>query len=836
MRILIDLQGAQSASRHRGIGRSTLAHALAMARNKGTHEVFILLNGMLQESIRPIRDAFAPWLPASHIRVWQAIAPVDASEDANGTRRAIAHLLRDDVIREIQPDVLHVGSLFDGFGDEAVPDIWPRSHSALVAVTFHDAIPLIHREIYLSPNPAYEQYYLRQAGQLQHTDLIVAVSASARDEAVQHFGIPSERAVNISSSVDDVFRTVAYTEAQTQSLGKRLKIEKKYILYTGATDERKNHRGLIEAFALLPKELRSAYQLVLGGGLPDEHRQQLEAHIQACHLGSDDVVITGRISDDDLVQLYNQCALYVFPSWHEGFGLPALEAMACGAPTLGANTTSVPEVIGWDRAMFDPHQAEAIAKKIAEALTDTAFYQALKTHALTQAASFSWENSAKTAWKAFENLAGSSPVRSAGNSISSQLLPAVAQLLAQPDASVDLFALSQAVASNQQSAQPQLLVDVSELIVKDARTGIQRVVRSILHEWLSSPPVGYEVRAVYATDKKLGYHYADRFVQQFTGQVQDAQDAVIDYSAGDIFIALDMQPQVQVFQEPFYRRLRDNGVDVRFVIYDLLPITMAQFFPAGASQNHARLMTVAARSDGVICISRTVAQDYKKWIDETLPGSKCRVDWFHMGADIDFNTPSDNVSNNYSQVFEKIANKLTFLVVGTLEPRKGHWDALAAANALWNIQMDFNLVFVGKQGWKVDELVQCIQKHPELGNRLFWLNGVGDECLATIYSEADCLIACSFGEGFGLPLIEAAQRGLAIIARDIPVFREVAGDHAYFFNSGQPNALADAIMKWTEMYQISCHPKSISMPWSTWRESAKSLTSALQNNDKKQHD
>ena len=314
MRILIDLQGAQSASRHRGIGRSTLAHALAMARNKGTHEVFILLNGMLQESIRPIRDAFAPWLPASHIRVWQAISPVDASDDSNGTRRAIAHLLRDDVIREIQPDVLHVGSLFDGFGDEAVPDVWPRSHSAFVAVTFHDAIPLIHREIYLSPNPAYEQYYLRQAEQLQHADLIVSVSASARDEAVQHFGIPSERAVNISSSVDDVFRPVAYSEAQTQSLGRRLKIEKKYILYTGATDERKNHRGLIQAFALLPKELRSAYQLVLGGGLPDEHRQQLEAHIQACHLGSDDVVITGRISDDDLVQLYNQCMLYVFPS------------------------------------------------------------------------------------------------------------------------------------------------------------------------------------------------------------------------------------------------------------------------------------------------------------------------------------------------------------------------------------------------------------------------------------------------------------------------------------------------------------------------------------------
>ena len=827
MRILIDLQGAQSASRHRGIGRSTLAHALAMARNKGTHEVFILLNGMLQESIRPIRDAFAPWLPASHIRVWQAIAPVDASEDANGTRRAIAQLLRDDVIREIQPDVLHVGSLFDGFGDDAVPDIWPRSHSAFVAVTFHDAIPLIHREIYLSPNPVYEQYYLRQAIQLQHADLILSVSASARDEAVQHFGIPNERVVNISSSVDDVFRPVAYTDAQTQSLGKRLKIEKKYILYTGATDERKNHRGLIEAFALLPMELRSAYQLVLGGGLPDEHRQQLDAHIQTRHLGSDDVVITGRISDDDLVQLYNQCALYVFPSWHEGFGLPALEAMACGAPTLGANTTSVPEVIGWDRAMFDPHQPEAIAQKMAEALTDTSFYQALKTHALTQAASFSWDKSAKTAWAAFENLAGASLEVSSGNSTSSQLLPAVAQLLAQPDASVDLFALSQAVASNQQNAQPQLLVDVSELIVKDARTGIQRVVRSILHEWLSNPPAGYEVRAVYATDKKLGYCYADRFVQQFRGQLQDAQDTVIDYGVGDIFIALDMQPQVQVYQAPFYQRMRDNGVAIHFLVHDLLPITMPQYFPDCAAANHAQWLRVAARSDGIVCVSQATAGSLKAWLQTSASAATPRVRHFHLGADIQSSVPSTGRPANSSTTLTQLSARITFLMVGTLEPRKGHEQGLDAVEELWRVGHDINLVIVGKQGWDVEVLAKRLQEHPQRGQRLFWLDGISDEFLDEVYKRADCLIAASFGEGFGLPLIEAAQRQLPIVARDIPVFREVAGEHAHYFDGKQSDALKQALLTWLELNSKGLAPQSKNMPWLTWKQSSENLFEAI---------
>ena len=824
MRILIDLQGAQSASRHRGIGRSTLAHALAMARNKGTHEVFILLNGMLQESIRPIRDLFAPWLPASHIRVWQAIAPVDASEDANGTRRAIAQLLRDDVIREIQPDVLHVGSLFDGFGDDAVPDIWPRSHSAFVAVTFHDAIPLIHREIYLSPNPAYEQYYLRQAGQLQHADLIVSVSASARDEAVQHFAIPSERAVNISSSVDDVFRPVSYSKAQTQSLEKRLKIEKKYILYTGATDERKNHRGLIEAFALLPKELRSAYQLVLGGGLPDEHRQQLEAHIQACNLGSDEVVITGRLSDDDLVQLYNQCALYVFPSWHEGFGLPALEAMACGAPTLGANTTSVPEVIGWERAMFDPHQPEAIAQKMAAALTDTDFYQALKTHALTQAASFSWDKSAKTAWTAFESLAGSSPVSSAGNSTSSQLLPAVAQLLAQPDASVDLFALSQAVASNQQNAQPQLLVDVSELIVKDARTGIQRVVRSILHEWLSNPPAGYEVRAVYATDKKLGYCYADRFVQQFRGQLQDAQDAVIDYGVGDIFIALDMQPQVQVFQAPFYQRMRDNGVAIHFLVHDLLPITMPQYFPDGAAANHARWLRTAASGDGVVCVSQATAQLMQDWIQGNTPASSPRISYFHLGADIKNSQPTLGMPNDAEVTLAYLKSRPTFIMVGTIEPRKGYAQVLEAFEKLWAQGIEVNLVFVGKMGWDMESTVLKIKRLQEIKrNQFYWLEGISDEYLAAVYSVSTCLIAASYGEGFGLPLIEAAQNKLPIIARDIPVFKEVANDSAFYFEAETSEELQVVIQEWLEIFNNKRHPTITAMRWNTWAQSSSDL-------------
>ena len=122
-------------------------------------------------------------------------------------------------------------------------------------------------------------------------------------------------------------------------------------------------------------------------------------------------------------------------------------------------------------------------------------------------------------------------------------------------------------------------------------------------------------------------------------------------------------------------------------------------------------------------------------------------------------------------------------MVGTVEPRKGHRQALAAMEHLWAAGIDVNLVIVGKKGWMMNDMAGQIEGHPELNNRLFWLREVSDEMLDQIYRSAHALLAASEGEGFGLPLIEAAQHGLPIIARDIPVFVEVAGEHAYYFTA-----------------------------------------------------
>ena len=148
--------------------------------------------------------------------------------------------------------------------------------------------------------------------------------------------------------------------------------------------------------------------------------------------------------------------------------------------------------------------------------------------------------------------------------------------------------------------------------------------------------------------------------------------------------------------------------------------------------------------------------------------------------------------------------------------------ASEGARSQWRSGVTANLVIVGKQGWKVDALIERIGHHPELNQRLFWLNGISDEYLAQVYAHADCLIAASYGEGFGLPLIESAQRSLPIIARDIGVFREVAGDHALYFDESNP--LPKAMSHWLNTLQAGeLPPQSKDMPWMSWTQSASQL-------------
>ena len=166
-------------------------------------------------------------------------------------------------------------------------------------------------------------------------------------------------------------------------------------------------------------------------------------------------------------------------------------------------------------------------------------------------------------------------------------------------------------------------------------------------------------------------------------------------------------------------------------------------------------------------------------------------------------------------------------MVGTIEPRKGHRFVLAAMEELWRNGNETQLVIVGKEGWRSHDITRSISENPRLGKRLFWLPRASDELLEQLYAQASALVAASANEGFGLPLVEAAQHGLPIIARDIPVFREVAGDHAFYFSDDRPVPLASTFTRWFALAYQNRAPSSRPMPILRWADSAAQVVSAI---------
>lgn len=834
MRIVIDMQGAQTESRFRGIGRYTLSFAQAVVRNRGEHEVLLALSGLFPDTIEPIRAAFDGLLPQENIRVWHAPGPVRELESENGARREVAELMREAFLASLQADVIHVSSLFEGYVDDAVTSIRRFDKQTLVSVTLYDLIPLLNPDQYLKPNPSYAAYYERKVNHLRQADTFLAISEHARQEGLQYLGVDENRVVNVSTAIEPTFQPVLLGDAEKSTLLRKLGVSRPFVLYTGGSDERKNLPRLIEAWSKLPPSLRQAHQLLMAGRMPDGHVSDLKQTAKAHGLADDELIIGGYVSDDELIQLYSLCKLFVFPSWHEGFGLPALEAMACGAPVIGANTSSLPEVIGLDEALFDPINVDAISNKIASCLSDDAFLATLKQHGQTQCQRFSWDDTAQEAlgtWAALTtqpNKQKASPVGMAD--AANALINAIAPHMSKASSSALSLLASHLARNAAAGIERQLLVDISELCQHDAATGVQRVVRSYLHHLLQNPPRGFNVQPVYATLTE-GYRYARAFTAKMAGQESNPlEDSPIHWQRGDIFFGLDMQHHVQLAHTGTFTQLRNDGVVVKFLVYDLLPIQLADFFKDGNAKDlHEQLLALIAAQDEAICISKATAEAFDHWVESQgiKTANNFRTTWVHMGADLEGSKPSTGLPSDTSATLQTLRKRPTFLAVSTLEPRKAQGQILDAVEHLWAQGHDVNLVLVGQQGWKVETLVEHITGHPELGKRLFWLKGISDEYLERVYQASTCLVAASINEGFGLPLIEAARHGIPVIARDIPVFREVAGDAAYYFHAEDGVQLATALNDWLLLHSQGSVPPSTGMQWSTWQQSTEQLKTAL---------
>jgi glycosyltransferase involved in cell wall biosynthesis len=428
--------------------------------------------------------------------------------------------------------------------------------------------------------------------------------------------------------------------------------------------------------------------------------------------------------------------------------------------------------------------------------------------------------------EAIEDIAAGSP-----GSIERRLLGSLARIeVAGAPERCDLVDTALCIAENRPALGPrQLLVDISALADFDLKTGIQRVSRAVLKRLLENPPDGYRVEPVRQAGGQFIYARRATLGLLKAPEVPLVDDP-IEAAPGDVFLGLDLAYDSMRFGKGQLEHLRSRGVKVIFVVYDLLPVLRAECFPdpiPAASLDWMR--GVAEHADGAVCISRTVADELARWLDQERPlrQSPFHLGYFHLGADLAASLPSGGLEPGAERVLGLVRSRPTFLMVGTVEPRKGHAQTLAAFEVLWRQGIDVGLAIVGSRGWNTDELMLRLRTHSEREERLVWLERASDEMLDLLYDASCALLAASEGEGFGLPLVEAAQHRLPVVARDIPVFREVAGEHAFYFSGGAAEDLARGIREWLALDAVGAAPASSDMPWLTWAESTERLLASV---------
>ncbi|MFA5171079.1 MAG: glycosyltransferase family 1 protein [Sulfuriferula sp.] len=368
------------------------------------------------------------------------------------------------------------------------------------------------------------------------------------------------------------------------------------------------------------------------------------------------------------------------------------------------------------------------------------------------------------------------------------------------------------------TAEKQLLIDVSAIAKIDAKTGIQRVVRNLYKALLAAPPAGYRICPV-AASRTQPYRYLPT---DFLQQPATAPTLPIQVNAGDIFLGLDLSAHLIPHHLEQLWNWKLQGTRISIVIYDLLPVLHPEWFTPRASRNfHRWLRAIALLADNTIAISRTVQADFHDWMQKHYQLSTTEIPCatIPLGAELDNNA-------SITPLPRHLAEHDFILMVGTIEPRKGYDDALDAFESLWATGDSTRLIIVGKQGWDIEELSHRLRTHAETGKRLIWLNDVEDNLLSALYRQCLGVLITSKGEGYGLPLIEAAYFRKPVLARDLSVFREIASKNVSFFHSASDHDLTTLLPQWLKRFKSE--NKYIQQPTElTWQVSCLALTQAL---------
>jgi glycosyltransferase involved in cell wall biosynthesis len=374
MRIGIDIRSLQTESQFRGIGTFTSNVVNHLVEVDRENEYFFFASAY--KKIRGLREDLQSkviWLK----RPTRLTSLTD-------------QFLWYPVLKAYRIDIFH-----------AMEFAIPRFSPCKRVITIYDLIPLIFQEYKTLRKLPHHLVYLLKFHSTRWAEKVIAISESVKNDLIRILGLPEEKIEVILGGVREIFQPSLPAD-QVEALKKKYHLEGDYLIFPCGFEPRKNVLLTILAFQRALEVLPGNYQLALVGNLSQES-QRIRRYISEKGLDKQ-VILTGYASPEDLSYLYNGAKLCLFPSLYEGFGLPALEAMACGLPVITSNDTSLPEVVGDAAVLVNPYSVTSITEAIIKVLTNPDLQKNLREKGLKRAASFSWHTIARQTLEIYRQL------------------------------------------------------------------------------------------------------------------------------------------------------------------------------------------------------------------------------------------------------------------------------------------------------------------------------------------------------------------------------------------------------------------------------------------------
>ncbi len=748
MKLIIDGQCFQTLSALRGIGRYTFDLLKALTTNIPNLELVICLNANIPAPLIYARQKLINDLPGCKIDYYCGLSASHENQKGWNSERKVDEKILCEKINSLGGDCFLNPSPFEGSDSLAVP----ISDATLIKIPslaiFHDAIPLRFPSTYLT-NQKIKETYIRRLRTYQTYTHIITLSDFCNSEYQNIFKKNNCSTIGAGLSFDFAESLKSYSPEN----GEDLNYLGRYILYVGGVDKRKNIAWLIRTLSS-SEIFREHLSLVLVGS-SSENVVKRYSDMMERHAGKRSKLFSfGWVDDKKLVSLHKKATAVIQPSVMEGFGLGALEAFASQVPYISANNGGSSEVVANDDLLFENGNSVEMLSIIHRVMASKKYANKFIENGNIQIQNFEWNKVSRNFLEVFNNVK---------NKASSQKVTAI-------DTITD---------------RPRLIFDVTNTILSEAKTGIQRVI----HQYAKSLPfIDDKIEVVKCFFRQ---RHAYRVDEVSPDNIQLFPENIILPKRNDVLVLYDSTWENFHEQEEFILEQSILGNEIIFGVHDLEPLIN----PAFTSKNMPLVFSkwfnfVLSKATGIITPSKTIANEVYDIIAELSFDKEIKIYYLHHGSN--FTEFSSNVNE-----LEYRKDQVTFLMLGTIEPRKGHVNVLNTFNSIWLKNKDVNLLLIGEYGWGNNIVKHEILGHPLFNKNLFWKRGLSDRGLMAAFEASDGLIMSSFSEGFGLPIIEYSKTGKQIILNDIEIFREISqySSNPIFYEKNSPDSLKKIIRK-----------------------------------------